>query len=142
MLRLNPKQILEKSIKSGINMKFTDFIKFNAINLNESYVDTFFHNLQSDIPIYMSEQMIEYFGYKGDAKIQKQTDKFERDSEADLKGHIEVKIKDMIEKTAKNSKEKQKLVDENIDVYQKDYQLARAIDLIRGIGLYNSIIKK
>ena len=65
MLRLNPKQILEKSIKSGINMKFTDFIKFNAINLNESYVDTFFHNLQSDIPIYMSEQMIEYFGYKG-----------------------------------------------------------------------------
>ena len=33
-------------------------------------------------------------------------------------------------------------VDENIDVYQKDYQLARAIDLIRGIGLYNSIIKK
>ena len=65
MLRLNPKQILEKSIKSGINMKFTDFIKFNTINLNESYVDTFFHNLQSDIPIYMSEQMIEYFGYKG-----------------------------------------------------------------------------
>ena len=65
MLRLNTKQILEKSIKSGINMKFTDFIKFNAINLNESYVDTFFHNLQSDIPIYMSEQMIEYFGYKG-----------------------------------------------------------------------------
>ena len=62
MLRLNTKQILEKSIKSGINMKFTDFIKFNAINLNESYVDTFFHNLQSDIPIYMSENMIEYFG--------------------------------------------------------------------------------
>jgi hypothetical protein len=70
MLRLNTKQILEKSIKSGINMKFTDFIKFNTINLNESYVDTFFHNLQSDIPIYMSEQMIEYFGYKGSKKHQ------------------------------------------------------------------------
>jgi len=65
MLRFNAKQILEKSIMSGINMKFTDFIKFNTINLNESYVDTFFHNLQSDIPIYMSEKMIEYFGYKG-----------------------------------------------------------------------------
>jgi carboxyl-terminal processing protease len=76
------------------------------------------------------------------ASIEKQKNNNERDSEADLKGHIEVKIKDMIEKTAKNSKEKQKLVDENIDVYQKDYQLARAIDLIRGIGLYNSIIKK
>jgi hypothetical protein len=72
MLRLNTKQILEKSIKSGINMKFTDFIKFNTINLNESYVDTFFHNLQSDIPIYMSETMIEYFGYKGTPKVQKE----------------------------------------------------------------------
>jgi hypothetical protein len=72
MLRLNAKQILEKSIKSGINMKFTDFIKFNSIDLNESYVDTFFHNLQSDIPIYMSENMIEYFGYKGSPKVQKE----------------------------------------------------------------------
>jgi len=75
------------------------------------------------------------------ASIEKQKNN-ERDSEADLKGHIEVKIQDIIEKTAKNSKEKQKIIDENIDVYQKDYQLARAIDLIRGIGLYNSIIKK
>jgi len=75
------------------------------------------------------------------ASIEKQKN-LERDSEADLKGHIEIKIKDSIEKTAKSSKEKQKIVDENIDIYQKDYQLARALDLIRGIGLYNSIIKK
>lgn len=75
------------------------------------------------------------------ASIEKQKDP-ERDSEADLKGHIEIKIKDLIEKTAKSSKEKTKIVDENIDVYQKDYQLARALDLIRGIGLYNSIVKK
>jgi carboxyl-terminal processing protease len=75
------------------------------------------------------------------ASIEKQKN-LERDSEADLKGHIEIKIQDSIEKTAKSSKEKQKIVDENIDIYQKDYQLARALDLIRGIGLYNSIIKK
>jgi carboxyl-terminal processing protease len=75
------------------------------------------------------------------ASIEKQKD-LERDSEADLKGHIEINIKDSIEKTAKSSKEKNKIVDENIDVYQKDYQLARALDLIRGIGLYNSIVKK
>jgi carboxyl-terminal processing protease len=75
------------------------------------------------------------------ASIEKQKD-LDRDSEADLKGHIEIKIQDSIEKTAKNSKEKTKIADENIDVYQKDYQLARALDLIRGIGLYNSIIKK
>jgi len=75
------------------------------------------------------------------ASIEKQKD-LERDSEADLKGHIEIKIQDSIEKTAKSSKEKTKIADENIDIYQKDYQLARALDLIRGIGLYNSIIKK
>jgi carboxyl-terminal processing protease len=75
------------------------------------------------------------------ASIEKQKD-LERDSEADLKGHIEIKIQDLIEKTAKSSKEKTKIADENIDVYQKDYQLARALDLIRGIGLYNSIVKK
>ncbi len=79
-MKLNAKHILEKSImndlhanNSRINMKFTDFIKFNSINLNESYVDTFFHNLQSNIPIYMSEHMIEYFGYKGTPKAQKKT---------------------------------------------------------------------
>ena len=75
------------------------------------------------------------------ASIEKQKD-LERDSEADLKGHIEIKIQDLIDKTAKSSKEKNKIADENIDVYQKDYQLARALDLIRGIGLYNSIVKK
>ena len=51
-------------------------------------------------------------------------------------------FQDLIDKTAKSSKEKTKIADENIDVYQKDYQLARALDLIRGIGLYNSIVKK
>ena len=75
------------------------------------------------------------------ASIEKQKDS-ERDSEADLKGHIEIKIQDSIEKTAKSSKQKTKIADENIDIYQKDYQLARALDLVRGIGLYNSIIKK
>ena len=75
------------------------------------------------------------------ASIEKQKD-LERDSEADLKGHIEIKIQDSIEKTAKSFKEKTKIADENIDIYQKDYQLARALDLVRGIGLYNSIIKK
>jgi carboxyl-terminal processing protease len=75
------------------------------------------------------------------ASIEKQKD-LDRDSEADLKGHIEINIQDSIDKTAKSPKEKTKIADENIDIYQKDYQLARALDLIRGIGLYNSIVKK
>ncbi|MBM3590348.1 MAG: S41 family peptidase [Alphaproteobacteria bacterium] len=66
----------------------------------------------------------------------------ERESEADLKGHIEIEIQQAIEKSTKTISEKNKIADDNIEVYQKDYQLARALDLIRGISLYNSIIKK
>jgi carboxyl-terminal processing protease len=66
----------------------------------------------------------------------------DKESEADLKGHIELNIQDAIEKSAKSNDSKLKITDENIDIYQKDYQLARALDLIRGIGLYNSIIEK
>jgi carboxyl-terminal processing protease len=65
----------------------------------------------------------------------------ERESEADLQGHIELKIQESIEKSIKNDK-KENLKDDNINVYKKDYQLARALDLIRGISLYNSIIQK
>lgn len=75
------------------------------------------------------------------ASIEKQKTN-ERESEADLKGHIEIEIQQAIEKSTKTIFEKNKISDDNIDVYQKDYQLARALDLIRGIGLYNSIIKK
>jgi hypothetical protein len=65
MVKLNAKQILDKSISSRIDMKFTDFI-----NLKKAYVDAFFHNLQSDIPIYMSEQMLEYFEYDNKTYIE------------------------------------------------------------------------
>jgi hypothetical protein len=73
MLSINAKKILAKSLESGVNMKFIQFIKFNGINLDESYVDTFFHNLESDVPIYMSEKVISYFGYKGTVSVQKDT---------------------------------------------------------------------
>lgn len=74
------------------------------------------------------------------ASIEKQKI-IERESEADLKGHIEVQIQEAIEKSNKNSSNKNKITDENLAIYEKDYQLARALDLVRGIGLYNSIIK-
>lgn len=67
----------------------------------------------------------------GDAKISKDEKGLDRDSEADLKGHIEVQIQKEIE-DAKNTQIK----DDNIDLYSQDYQLARAIDLLRGINVY------
>ncbi len=68
------------------------------------------------------------------AKIEK-SEKAERDSEADLKGHIEV-LKQAIEEA-----KKEKIGDDNLDVYEQDYQLARAIDLVRGVSIYRSSAK-
>ncbi len=68
-------------------------------------------------------------------KIAAKNDKtLDRDSEADLKGHIEVQIQQEIE-DAKASQ----VQDDNIKLYNEDYQLARSIDLLRGINVYRKI---
>lgn len=72
-----------------------------------------------------------------DAKIEKADENPLRNSEADLTGHIEVQIK----KEIKNANKKNSIDDENFELYQKDHQLARAVDLIRGVSLYNKIKK-
>jgi carboxyl-terminal processing protease len=71
------------------------------------------------------------------AKIEKQTDKFDKDSEADLKGHIEVQLQKAIEESKRDQ-----VNDDNLEIYSQDYQLARAIDLIRGVSLYNNKLNK
>jgi hypothetical protein len=70
MLLLDEKKILEDSV-SCPNMKFSQFIKYNNINIDKILVDKLFHNINNDMPIYMSESMIEYFGYSGNAAKQK-----------------------------------------------------------------------
>lgn len=69
---LNKKLILEESLNSGNNMTFIEFIRYNNINLDTLYIDDFFHTLQHDKPIYMTDKMIEYFGYGGSIKVQKE----------------------------------------------------------------------
>jgi len=71
MLLLDEKQILENSLNNNVNLTFNQFIKFNEIDLDEIKVDNFFHNLQNNIPIYMNNTMIEYFGYSGSLIEQK-----------------------------------------------------------------------
>jgi carboxyl-terminal processing protease len=66
------------------------------------------------------------------AKIEKQKD-VDRDSEADLKGHLEVQLQEAIEESKKESAK-----DDNFDLYDQDYQLARALDLVRGVEIYKS----
>jgi len=64
------------------------------------------------------------------AKLEQQKPS-DRASEADLRGHIEVQVQEAIEEA-----KKEKLKDENLKIYEQDYQLARAIDLVRGMSLY------
>ena len=71
MLLLNETEIIEKSLNAGVNMKFSEFIKFNNIDLDSVKVDKFFHNLDNNIPIYMDETIISYFGYSGKLRDQK-----------------------------------------------------------------------
>ncbi len=70
------------------------------------------------------------------AKIEK-TKESDRDFEADLKGHIEVQIQELVQETKKENKE-----DVSLEIYDQDYQLARALDLIRGINAYKAVISK
>lgn len=70
------------------------------------------------------------------AKIKKAKKEKHR-SEADLEGHIEAKIQEI----AKES-QKDKIQDDNLELYETDYQLARALDLIRGVSVYRSVSQK
>jgi len=68
------------------------------------------------------------------AKIEKSQESG-RDSEADLKGHIEVRVQEAVKEA------KEELGEDDLKIYDEDYQLARAIDLIRGVNAYKAAIK-
>jgi carboxyl-terminal processing protease len=73
-----------------------------------------------------------------EAKIEKiQKDDLENiRSEASLDGHLKNQIANEIE-----SSKKSQIGDDNFGLYEKDYQLARAIDLLRGISVYKAVKK-
>jgi hypothetical protein len=71
MLLLNEQQIMENSLATQNQMTFKQFVLFNNIELDTIMVDKIFHNIRNDIPIYMDEPMIEYFGYSGLMKEQR-----------------------------------------------------------------------
>ena len=81
-----------------------------------------------------------------DAKIEKNKN-YERSSEADLKGHIENEsLKEMIENELKEvskqqGKDNYNINDENLELYNSDYQLARALDAIRSLAVYQKTIQ-
>lgn len=67
-----------------------------------------------------------------DAKIEVSKNGDEKSSESDLNGHIVVQI----QKEIRSADNKEQLQDDNFDLYETDYQLARAVDLVRGIKIF------
>lgn len=71
-----------------------------------------------------------------EAKLKTVEDKNIR-SESDLEGHLENQIKQIAKENTDEELEKE----DNSVLYDDDYQLTRAVDLIKGINLYNKIDK-
>ena len=65
------KKALDISIIEGIS--FDTFTRITRVPLDTIFVDRFFHNLQEDMPIYFNNTNIEYFGYNGTIKKQKES---------------------------------------------------------------------
>lgn len=66
-----------------------------------------------------------------DARIEKNS-KTDKVSEADLDGHLKAQIKELELPDSQHSSNKK----EDLSLYEKDYQLARAIDLLKGMSFY------
>jgi phage anti-repressor protein len=73
MLILDEQQIIEKSLTVDIKMSFKEFVSFNDIGLDGIMVDKIFRNISNNVPIYMDEAMVEYFGYSGVLNHQKKS---------------------------------------------------------------------
>ena len=67
-------ELIKKSFDTSparmLSMK--EFMTVSGFELNEVFVDRFYHNLKSNMKLYISEQELEYIGYSGELKIQKQ----------------------------------------------------------------------
>lgn len=77
------------------------------------------------------------------AKVEKLKDR-EMATEAGLKGHLvneDEKTVTVTVTTPETKKEEEKKDDKNASQVEKDYQLARAVDLIRAINIFNGDIK-
>ncbi len=68
-----------------------------------------------------------------EAKIELVDNNGLRGSEADLEGHIEVQI----QKEISSASDGKQLKDDNFELYKTDHQLARAVDLVRGLQIFN-----
>ena len=59
-------------MKVGRMLTLQEFVKYTEFSIDEYSMNKFYYNLDNDIPVYMDNSIIEWFGYKGDIIKQKQ----------------------------------------------------------------------
>jgi len=74
-LKLNKNELIKMALeKTAMRvLTFDEFIQITEIPLDKIMVDRMFHSITEDIPIYLDNTIIEYFGYKGSRIKQKQS---------------------------------------------------------------------
>ncbi len=68
-----------------------------------------------------------------EAKIELSNNSDLKNSESDLEGHIAAQIQEEVDA----AKSTDQLKDDNFELYKTDHQLARAVDLVRGLKIFN-----
>ena len=59
-------------LKVGRMLTIKEFIQFTDFMIDKYSMDKFYYNLSNDIPIYLDNSLIEWFGYKGKLLVQKE----------------------------------------------------------------------
>ena len=73
MFASRSKEIIKSSLALGPGMTFEKFVEVNKLPINKAKLGPFFNNLDPDLPVYLTSEMIGMFGYRGATKTQRQS---------------------------------------------------------------------
>ena len=73
MFASRSKEIIKSSLALGPGMTFEKFVESNKLPINKAKLGPFFNNLDPDLPVYLTSEMIGMFGYRGATKTQRQS---------------------------------------------------------------------
>ena len=71
MFTSRSKEIIKRSLALGPGMTFEKFVEVNKLPINKAKLGPFFNNLDPDLPVYLTGEMIGMFGYIGTTRNQK-----------------------------------------------------------------------
>ena len=82
MFASRSKEIIKHSLALGPGMTLTKFIEVNNLPVNKEALGPFLNNLDPDLPIYITDEMITMFGYSEGKVIEERADMTAKEKEA------------------------------------------------------------